>query len=258
MKRVVISQPFFFPWVGMFEQIRLADVYVHYDDVQFSKGHFANRVQYKTAAGSAWLTVPLKDLHLGQFIKAVQFDDRKDWRARHLSQLAQAYDRAPFRDEMLALVRDVYSKPARGVCDVSVESIHAVCRYFGFADPDNFLFSSQMGVPGSSTARVLEVVEKVGGDVYITGHGAKNYLDHELFERRGVRVEYIDYQKVPYPQLHGEFTPYVSILDLIANCGREGEKYVCSGTRHWRDFVAETAPAMAGGVLPASGETAGE
>src|SRR5262249_46343852 len=171
VKRVVISQPFFFPWVGMFEQVRLADVYVHYDDVQFSKGHFANRVQYKTAAGSAWLTVPLKDLHLGQLIKDVQFDDKKDWRARHLAQLAQAYDKAPYRDEMLALVREVYARPARGVCDVSVESIHAVCHYFGFADPEQFLFSSQMGVPGSSTQRVLETVEKVGGDVYITGHG---------------------------------------------------------------------------------------
>lgn len=249
MKRVVISQPFFFPWVGMFEQIRLADVYVHYDDVQFSKGHFANRVQYKTAAGSAWLTVPLKDLHLGQHIKDVQYDDKKEWRARHLAQLAQAYDKAPYREDMLTLVREVYAQPARGVCDVSVASIAAVCRYFGFAEPERFLFSSEMGVPGSSTQRVLETVEAVGGDVYITGHGARNYLDHELFERRGVRVEYIDYQKVPYPQLHGDFTPYVSVLDLIANCGREGGRSICSPTKYWRDFLAEPAvPVAAAGV----------
>ena len=49
MTVVVISQPMLFPWVGMFEQIRLADVYVHYTDVQFSKGSFVNRVQIKTA-----------------------------------------------------------------------------------------------------------------------------------------------------------------------------------------------------------------
>ena len=29
-------------------------------------------------------------------------------------------------------------------------------------------------------------------------------------------------QKLPYPQPHGEFNPFVSILDLIANTGKEG------------------------------------
>ena len=74
------------------------------------------------------------------------------------------------------------------------------------------------------------------GDVYVTGHGAKNYLDHEAFERGGVHVEYMDYQRRAYPQLHGEFTPYVSILDLIANMGREGRDLICSGTVSWREF----------------------
>ena len=62
--RVVISQPMLFPWVGLFEQIRAADVYVHYDDVQFSKGSFTNRVQIKTARGPRWLTVPGASVHV--------------------------------------------------------------------------------------------------------------------------------------------------------------------------------------------------
>ena len=58
--RVVISQSMYFPWVGMLEQIRLADVFIHYDDVQFSKGSFSNRVQVKQPDGtSAWMTIPL-------------------------------------------------------------------------------------------------------------------------------------------------------------------------------------------------------
>ena len=47
MKTVVISQPMYFPWVGMLEQMALADVWVHLDDAQFSKGGFFNRVQIK-------------------------------------------------------------------------------------------------------------------------------------------------------------------------------------------------------------------
>jgi hypothetical protein len=80
-------------------------------------------------------------------------------------------------------------------------------------------------------------VQRFGGNVYVTGHGARNYFDHELFERHGISVEYMDYQKIPYPQLHGAFTPYVTILDLIANCGAESMAYLQSGTVRWREFV---------------------
>jgi hypothetical protein len=79
-----------------------------------------------------------------------------------------------------------------------------------------------------------------GAKTYITGHGAKNYLEHELFERNGIDVEYMDYQCVAYPQLHGEFIPYVTGLDVIANCGRSGAKFISPLTKNWRKFINES------------------
>lgn len=235
---VVISQPMFFPWVGFLEQMRLADVYVHYDDVQFSKGSFTNRVQIKTAQGSQWLSVPLKELSLGTLIRDTLMDDRKDWRKTHRTTLAQAYAKAPHRTEMLALVDEVYAGPAKTICELSVASLMAVHRYFGFLKPTEFCFSSAMNLPGSGSQRVLAVVQACGGKTYLTGHGARRYLDHELFELAGVQVEYIDYQKRHYPQLHGEFTPFVSVLDLIANCGKAGGDVFVSSGVGWREFLA--------------------
>ncbi len=95
-----------------------------------------------------------------------------------------------------------------------------------------------MSIPGKSWQRVLDIVKSVGGDTYITGHGAREYMDHEAFERAGVAVEYLDYQKQPYPQLHGDFNPFVSALDLIANMGREGRARIASGTKPWREFLS--------------------
>jgi hypothetical protein len=240
-RTVVISQPMFFPWVGLLEQLRLADVYVHYDDVQFSKGSFTNRVQFKTARGSAWLTVPLRDVRLGQQIREVRIDERRDWRARHLAQLAEAYAGAPYRDEMLALVEPVYRLATDDIGTLAAASTTALCDYFGPSTGKQFARSSDLGIPGHSSERVLAVVRALSGTVYVTGHGARDYLDHESFERHGVRVEYIDYRKVPYPQLHGAFNPYVSALDLVANCGRAGGAYIRSGTRYWREFLNESA-----------------
>ena len=58
LQTVVVSQSMYFPWCGLLDQIRQADVFVYYDDVQLVRG-FCNRVQVKTLQGYKWITVPL-------------------------------------------------------------------------------------------------------------------------------------------------------------------------------------------------------
>ena len=236
MKKVVISQPMYFPWVGLLEQVRLADVFVHYDDVQFVKG-FYNRVQVKTDRGAKWITVPLKDRHRGQKINEVKIDDSQDWRKRHYDILRQAYREAPYKDEMLSIVDEVFGIRAKSLVDISKASVMALVKYFELDKGCEFLGSSQLGVPGKSNQRLRDIVLHVGGHVYITGHGAKNYLDYELFERSGIEVRYMKYECKKYPQLYGPFTPYVTALDLVANFGKQGKEMIVSGTIPWMEFI---------------------
>lgn len=236
---IVISQSMYFPWVGLLEQIRLADIFVHYDDVQLTRG-FYNRVQVKTAQGSKWITVPLRDHHRGQNIDEVHVDDRTDWRSHHRDILRQAYLKAPFRDEMLALVDRVFAQPATTLANVSKSSILALADYFDLEDTCRFIESKTLGVEGSSSQRLHDIVKALGGKVYITGHGARNYLDHALFEQSGIAVQYMKYQCKHYPQLHDSFTPYVTALDLVANCGHEGANVIQSTSIDWREFVNES------------------
>ncbi|WP_275788473.1 WbqC family protein [Pararhizobium gei] len=234
-RTIVISQSMYFPWVGLLEQIRLADIFVHYDDVQYSKGSFTNRVQVKGANGVGWMTLPLRDYHFGQHIDQVMLDDRTDWRGKHREILRQAYRKAPFRDDMLALVDGVFSLEVRSVADISRHSMLALAGYFGL-EPQ-FLSAGDLPVPGSSSERVCDIVSYLKGSSYVTGHGARNYLNHSLFEDRGISVDYMRYQCTPYPQLNGDFTPYVTALDLVANCGADGAKYIHSGTIGWKEFT---------------------
>ena len=236
---IVISQPMFFPWVGMFEQIRLSDTYVHYSDVQFSKGSFVNRVQVKAVQGTVWMTVPLLKQKLGQAICDTRISYEMDWRRKHRKLLRQAYARTPYRDDMLQIVDNVYSEQHSTLDVLSKASITAVCRYLGLDESRRFLDIRELHVGGNSSQRVLDTVLALDGDTYITGHGARDYLDHELFEAANVRVNYMDYRKTPYPQMHGEFTPYVSILDLIANTGGDSGDYMNSETIYWKEFLRD-------------------
>lgn len=237
--RVVISQSMYFPWVGLLEQVRLADVFVHYDDVQYARG-FLNRVQIKTPVGTKWLTVPLRDWHRGQRIDEVQVDEREDWRSQHRELLRQNYLKAPHLADMLALVDGVFSQPTACLADVTRASILALSGYFGLENGTRFLRSDDLGVSGSSSQRLHDLVRSVGGNVYITGHGARNYLDHEIFEQSGIEVRYMQYRCYPYLQLYGEFTPYVTALDLIANCGATGKQYIQSDSINWKEFIHES------------------
>jgi hypothetical protein len=223
--------------VGVLEQLRLADIFVHYDDVQFSKGSFSNRVQIKTNSGVRWLTLPLQGLRLGQRIDEVQINESKDWRRTHRDMLRQAYDKAPYRDDMLKLVDLVFSTASANLSEITRRSMLVLGDYFSIGSDMKIYDAAELGVPGHGSQRVLDIVKLLGGDTYITGHGGKNYLDHKAFERQGVEICYMDYKCTPYPQLHGDFTPFVTALDLVANCGVEGASYIQSGVIGWREFM---------------------
>lgn len=235
MNRVVISQPMVFPWVGLFEQIRLADIYVHYDDVQLPLGRsFMSRVQIKAPQGIQWLSIPIKRRSF-QLINQVEIDSTQNWRNKHLKTLQLYYKKAPYVSDMLQIVCEVYGLGASTLDELNSCGIEKISKYFDLSP--KFIKSSPFNIHSSGSDKLLQILLELKGEIYITGHGAKNYLDHVLLERKGIKVEYMDYKKIPYPQLYGEFTPYVSILDLIANTGKEGKRYICSTTKNWREYI---------------------
>jgi hypothetical protein len=237
---VVVSQPMFFPWYGFLEQVSLCDTFVFYDDVQFSKGSFTNRVQIKTINGTRWITVPTQNLHLGQRINEVQINQQKNWQRSIHDSLKQAYSNSPFKEDMLSLVDQVFAFEVDSLSELVMTSMQVLMDYLGLAKQVRFYKSSELGISGGSTQRVLDLCVHLKADSYLTGHGARHYLEHEFFESHGIPVDYINYGLNAYPQGHGVFTPYVSALDLVANCGKDGTKYIVGEAISWRKFTAKT------------------
>lgn len=237
---VVVSQPMFFPWYGFLEQIRLCDTFVFYDDVQFSKGSFTNRVQIKTIKGIRWITVPTKNLHLGQRINQVQINQQKNWQRSIYDSLKQASSNSPHKEDMLSLVEQVFAIEVDSLSELVMASMQVLIDYLGLAKQVRFYKSSELGIAGGSTQRVLDLCVHLKAESYLTGHGARHYLEHKLFESHGIPVNYINYGLTHYPQDHGVFTPYVSALDLVANCGKDVAKYIAGEAVSWRKFTAKT------------------
>lgn len=235
--KIAISQPMYMPWFGIFEQIRAVDVFVHYDDVQLPQtSGFITRVQIKTVAGIDWLVIPISHAN-GHFVpinESVVASDK--WRKKHLTKLRCAYGKAPFFREMFDLAEAIIFNDSNNLAAINQAGLEMICRYLGINK--EFVASSTLSCAGKKTDRLIEICNHFKADTYITGWGAKEYLEHERFEALGINVQYPDYKCLPYAQLHGEFTPYVSILDMIAHCGKSAVEYFDTVFIDWRKATA--------------------
>lgn len=238
MKTIVISQPMFFPWVGLFEQVKLADIFVHFNDVQLPQGRsFTNRVQIKTKDGVKWLTVPLRKMPSGTNINEAMIAYDNDWVEDHIKFLEGNYSKAPHKNDMLQLVANVYDRKFNYISELDIFSIETVCDYFDLKRHREFHKSSTWQMQTKKSERLLDIIDQFKAGKYVTGWGAMNYLDYDLFDRRKVLVEFMNYNKSPYTQAYGDFNPFVSILDLIAYEGKEGMNYINSQSMHWKTFL---------------------
>jgi hypothetical protein len=68
-------------------------------------------------------------------------------------------------------------------------------------------------------------------DWYLTGDAADD-LDETQFAAHGIGVEYHHYRHSVYAQLHGEFVPYLSVVDLLMNHGRESLRVLVGKDAH--------------------------
>lgn len=107
--------------------------------------------------------------------------------------------------------------------------------------PPHSCKSSDLGIEGRGSERVLDIVRHFGGTRYVTGHGAAKYLDMESFEAAGIVVEFMDYQVAPWLQRDDGFTPYVTALDLIAVKGKNAPEHLIPQTISWQDFFEKRA-----------------
>jgi hypothetical protein len=226
--RVGVIQSCFIPWRGYFDFVRSVDLFVIYDDVQYSKNGWRNRNRIKTSAGSRWITVPVRHRSLSQLICDTEIDDRNDWRATHIRLWDENYSTTPYYQDVLALLGSLGRGGVNTISELNIGLTKAIAAYLGVGT--DLILSSELNLGGTKTDRLIELLSKVGATTYLSGPSADAYLDKDTFRRAGIRLEYKSYDYEPYPQQWGAFDGAVTVLDLIANCGPESVHYLHSRT----------------------------
>jgi hypothetical protein len=215
--RVAIVQPSYLPWRGYFDLIDSVELFVVYDDVQFTRRDWRSRNRLKTPNGLCWLTVPVRHVSRSQRICDTEIDYSRDWQRQHLELIRRNLAGAPFLGDALRVVEAPLLAGHRTISELNVALMRSCCRYLGINTP--LRLSSELNATGSKTERLIQVLTAVGATEYLSGPRARAYLDESLFRAAGITLRYVTYDYPPYPQLWGDFEPAVSIVDTIANCG---------------------------------------
>lgn len=222
-KTLVVLQPGYLPWLGYFDQLRRADVFVHYDDVQFDKHGWRNRNRIKTPSGPLWLTVPVR--HHGQGkprINEISIDDTSKWTKKHLASLKQYYAKAPHTARYLPELEELLHRTWPNLAELDIAIIAVMARWLSLEAP--VVRTSELAIGGAQSDRLLALCRHFGANRYLSGDAASDYLDVDLFAQNGIEVVWQQFQHPVYAQQHGEFVPYLSTIDLLFNCGDDSAR----------------------------------
>ncbi len=223
-KKVAILQSNYIPWKGYFDLITKADVFVIYDEVQYTKNDWRNRNLINTPNGLQWITIPVRQESLDQKIcESKIFID--NWAKKHVSTLQGNYTKAlhfkAYKDQVFSL----YENQSNFISEVNVSFIKGICSMLDIKT--EIIDSRELNLAGDRNIRLLEACKKLGATTYISGPAAKSYLDVELFNKEDIEVDWMDYSGYQeYKQVFEPFQHGVSVLDLIFNAGAEAKNYM--------------------------------
>jgi len=211
-------QPVYLPWLGLFHKIALSDMFCIFDDVQYLPKDWNNRNRIKTNSGDLWLTVPVLTIgHREKPIREIEINRTIDWRKKHWKTIMLAYKKAPYFSRYSDFFEDLYKREWDNL--VKLNDYILLYLLDQFKIKVEIRRASDEKFEGEKSALVLNMCKKLGADVYIFGALGKDYAEVDKFEQARIKVNFQEYVHPEYPQLHGKFIPYMSVIDLLFNCG---------------------------------------
>ena len=220
-------QPVYLPWLGLFHKIALADKFCIFDIAQYQTKDFNNRNKIKTNAGSIWLSVPVESKdHFQKKICDIRIV-QNGWNRKHVKSIQLAYKKAPFYQDYIEPLENILMTPFVFLTELNSAILYFCLEALGITVP--IVKASDYEFSGAKSDLVLDMCLKLQASHYIFGAQGKNYADIPSFEKNLIALTFQDYVHPRYPQLHGDFEPYESVIDLLFNVGPQSRAVLMSG-----------------------------
>lgn len=219
---VGIHQPNYIPWFGFFHKMLSSDIFVILDDVLCSNKEERRNV-IKGSNGMISLAIPI--LNKKAQIKDIEMNNQLDWKHRHIYTLQGCYQKADYWESLSPSFIDIYQHSGSKLADFNLALIELIREHLDIKTP--MIRSSEMsGVYGEKNTKIISICKSLGAEIYLSGSGAKSYMNEEAFEDNHIKVVYQHFNHPVYPQRWGTFIHNLSIVDLLFNCGPNAKQYL--------------------------------
>ena len=229
---ITIHQPEHLPWLGFFNKLSKADVFVILDSVPYRKNYFQNRNRIIGSNGVQFIGIPTVNVgHIEGTIATTKIavQGNAKWRNKYLNTIRMSYGKHPYFSEVYPILERAIMMDTDLIAEINIEIFTSFADKMGFAP--KYIRSSTLNVEGSKSDLILDICRTLETDTYIAGPSGRDYLNMQSFTDAGIKVVFNDYHHPIYPQKKvDEFIPYMSALDLFMNCGfEEGKRIIIEG-----------------------------
>ncbi len=226
-KTLSIHQPNFIPWLGYFHKIKKSDVFIILDTVQLPRGKsIANRNKIKSAQGELELVVPVAKPKGNEgkiTYKMARIADAK-WAKKALKAMELNYKKATHFQRYFPVIKELFQHT--DFCQMNISFIHFVVRELNIGTDIHLLSQIDNADSGQKNELIINICRHFDANVYLSGRGAEKYNDPELLKKHGIRLDYQQFEHPAYTQLHNNFIPNLSIVDILMNHGPESRNYL--------------------------------
>lgn len=225
---IAIMQPTFLPWLGYFDLIDQADLFIFLDNVQFSRQSWQQRNRITTQRGLEWITVPVKGGSSKEQIVDVRLSsDLK----KIIDKIENTYRNHPFFKMYWPDFKEILAVQMAGdsLSTLNIHLIKAISSMLGINA--SFMTSSTIRTSDHKINRLIDIIKFTRSNQYLSPIGASEYLLHQLDQFSENKID-IKFQNYNHPNYKLEKFPYcekASIIDLIFTHGLMSVEIIRSG-----------------------------
>lgn len=217
---ISIHQPNFLPWIGFFSKIYKSNKFIFLNDSHVNKKNldYLNRSLFLSNDKKKYFSIPVKKNFHTKKILNLEIDNTKEWKKDFLNFIHANYNKCEFFEDGYSIVSSLIDKKFEFLVDLNIYLITKLFKNLNIKR--KIYFSSEFTINSKSTQRIIDLVKISKGQIYLTGTGSLNYLDKNEFIKNKIKLEINQVNHPIYLQNKSKnFTPGLSILDIIMNCG---------------------------------------
>lgn len=219
--KLAIMQPYFFPYIGYFQLLHASDKFIIYDDVNYIKRGWVNRNFFLSNGKRVMQTIPLKKASQNKKINEVYVNEEEitKWQEKFFKMLKHSYSKAPCFQPTMQLIEDIFKLINTPPISIATFNLKAIKKISDHLKIDTQIFRASETYQNKNLKgqdRILDICLKENASIYINPIGGTELYSNKIFEEYNIDLFFLNsYKTISYKQFNQDFTPWLSIIDVM-------------------------------------------